>query len=319
MAPSTESLIFPVIEPFASGRITVSSIHNLYYEECGNPAGIPVVILHGGPGSGCTPGQRRFFDPTHYRIILFDQRGCGRSEPVGCTEDNTTQDLVEDIECLRRHLTIDRWLIFGGSWGSTLALAYAATHPQRIQGLLLRGVFLARPCELDWFLYQTRNFFPEAWERFVLPLVQEERTDILASYARRVFGNDPSLNITAARRWNSFEAALISLLPAEPSLSTPLTDEAILARARIQLHYLVNDCFLRDMPLLGQAEKFRHIPCVIVQGRYDMVCPICTAYELHQAWPEADFHIVSDAGHAAFEPGTAAALIAASERFKSIK
>lgn len=319
MVSSAESLIFPAIEPYASGHIAASSVHSFYYEECGNPDGAPVVVLHGGPGSGCTPGQRRFFDPTHYRIVLFDQRGCNRSEPAGCTEDNTTQELVQDIERLRRHLAIDRWMVFGGSWGSTLALAYAATHPQRVQGLVLRGIFLARPCELNWFIYETRNVFPEAWEQFVSPLAQEERTDILTGYARRIFNNDVLLSVRAARHWNAFEAAIVSLLPASTPASAPPTDETILARARVQLHYLANNCFLLDTPLLDQVEKFRHIPAVIVQGRYDMVCPPRTAYELRQAWPEAGFHIVPDAGHAAFEPGTAAALIEATERFKTLK
>jgi proline iminopeptidase len=320
MASSAESLVFPAIEPYTSGHITASSLHRFYYEECGNPTGKPVVVLHGGPGSGCTPGQRRFFDPTHYRIILFDQRGCNRSQPTGCTEDNATQDLVEDIERLRRHLAIDRWMVFGGSWGSTLALAYAATHPERVQEMVLRGIFLARACELKWFLYDARNFFPEAWEEFTSPLAPEECTDILTDYAQRIFGNNTSLNIAAARHWNAFESSIISLLPTAPAPSaSPLSAENILARARIQLHYLVNNCFLLDTPLLDQVDKFRHIPAVIVQGRYDMVCPPRTAYELHQAWPEADFHIIPDAGHAAFEPATAAALIKATERFKSLK
>jgi proline iminopeptidase len=319
MANSSESLIFPAIEPFNAGLISASPIHEIYFEECGDPAGAPVLVLHGGPGSGCTPGQRRFFDPMHYRIILFDQRGCNRSRPQGCTEDNTTRDLVEDIERLRRHLDIDRWMVFGGSWGSTLALAYAAAYPQRVQGLVLRGIFLARRCELNWFLYECRNFFPEAWENLVAPLAPEERSDILASYARRVFDNDSQSNVSAARHWNAFEASIISLLPAPAPTPAPPSDETILARARIQLHYLTNDCFLRNTPLLEQVEKFRHISAVIIQGRYDMVCPPRTAYELHQAWPEADFQIIADAGHAAFEPGTAAALIAATERFKSLK
>jgi proline iminopeptidase len=319
MASTAESLIFPAIEPYASGHVAASSVHNIYYEECGNPAGAPVVVLHGGPGSGCTPGQRRLFDPAHYRIVLFDQRGCNRSEPAGCTEDNTTRDLVQDIERLRRHLAIDRWMVFGGSWGSTLALAYAAAHPYRVQGLVLRGIFLARPCELNWFLYESRNFFPEAWEKFVSPLAPNERSDILAGYAQRLFDDDPALNVSAARHWNAFEASIMSLLPASAPASAPPTDEAILARARVQLHYLANDCFLLETPLLDQVEKFRHIPAVIVQGRYDMVCPPRTAYALHRAWPEADFYMIPDAGHAAFEPGTTAALIEATERFKSLK
>lgn len=317
MQNPVESLIFPSIEPFSTGFIKVSPRHNLYYEECGNPDGTPVVIIHGGPGSGCSPGQRRFCDPSYYRIVLFDQRGCGRSEPAGCIEDNTTQDLVEDIERLRNHLNINKWLVFGGSWGSTLALAYAAHYAQSIKGLILRGIFLARPQELDWFLYRARNFFPEAWSELVALLTQEERKNILSSFAQRVFSADAASNIDAACHWNNFEASIMSLLPAEPS-SPPPTEAAILARSRVQLHYLINHCFLADTPLLSQVDNFRHIPAVIVQGRYDMVCPPLTAYELHQAWPEANFHIIQDAGHSAFEPGTASALIVAMEQFKSI-
>ena len=317
MASPAESLIFPAIEPYHSGLIQTSSAHRFYYEECGNSAGAPVIVLHGGPGSGCTPAQRRFFDPAHHRIILMDQRGCGRSEPAGCIENNTTHDLVADIECLRQHLGIGKWLVFGGSWGSTLALAYAASHPQHILGLLLRGIFLARNTELDWFLYHARNIYPEAWEQFVSILAPEERTDILTAYSRRIYNVDSSLAIPAARTWSAYEAAIMTLLPAEPSSAPALTDAAILARARIQLHYLSNGCFLSQTPLLDQVDNFRHIRATIIQGRYDMVCPILTAQELHRAWPEADLQVIPDAGHAAFEPGIAAALIQATERFKS--
>lgn len=316
MPDLAESLIFPAIEPYSTGWITASSKHRFYYEECGNPAGVPIVVLHGGPGSGCSPKQRRFFDPNHYRIVLFDQRGCGRSEPAGCIEENTTQDLVDDIARLKQHLKLERWFVFGGSWGSTLALAYAAKYPESIQGLILRGIFLARQEELDWFLYQVRNFFPEIWEELVHPLTDTERKNILASFYHRIF-NDDEESLPAARHWNNFEASIMSLLPAEPS-SNPPTDAALLGRARVQLHYLINHCFLLETPLLKQVDRFRHIPATIIQGRYDMVCPPISAHELHAAWPEADFRIIQDAGHAAFEPGTAAALIAATEAFKSI-
>lgn len=318
MATSPESLIFPAIEPFDSGWIETEVPHAIYFEQCGNPAGMPVVVLHGGPGSGCTPAQRRFFDPAHYRIVLLDQRGCGRSEPAGCLDNNTTQALVADLERLRQHLGIERWIVFGGSWGSTLALAYAATHSQRVVGLLLRGIFLARNAELAWFMYHARNIYPEAWAQFVAILPQEERIDILAAYARRIFGSDEAVRIAAARNWNAYEASIMSLLPPEPSSSAAPTDAAILARARIQLHYLMNGCFLSDTPLLDKAPKLRNIPAIIVQGRYDIVCPVVSAYELQQAWPEAELRLIPDAGHAAFEPGTAAALIAATEQFKSL-
>lgn len=316
MPNPAESLIFPAIEPYSTGWIAASPKHNFYYEECGNPDGAPIVVIHGGPGSGCSPGQRRFFDPTHYRIILFDQRGCGRSQPAGCIEENTTTDLVEDIEKLKQHLKLDKWLVFGGSWGSTLALAYAAKYPKSISGLILRGIFLARPKELNWFLYQVCGFFPEAWNELVRPLTTDERQDILSSFYHRVFSEDED-SLSAARHWNGFEASIMSLLPAEPSANPP-TDAALLSRARVQLHYLSNHCFLLETPLLDQVDRFRHIPAIIIQGRYDMVCPPISAYELHTAWPEADFRIIPDAGHAAFEPGIAAALIAATESFKSI-
>lgn len=316
MTNSSERLVFPEIEPYENGLIPTGAGHDFYYEVCGNPSGEPILVLHGGPGSGCNPGQRRFFDPAHYRIVLFDQRGCGRSQPAGRVSENTTQDLVEDIEQLRRHLGIDQWLLFGGSWGSTLALAYATTHPKSVRGMILRGIFMARPSELHWFLYESRTFFPEAWEKLTTPLSPHEHTDILNAYCQRVFDGDYSSSVTAARNWGEFEGNIISLLPPPPS-DTPVPDELVLARTRIQLHYLVNDCFLRDAPLLDRINAIRHIPATIIHGRYDMVCPIISAYELHKAWPEADFQIVPDAGHAAFETGIAAALIMATERFKS--
>lgn len=318
MANSSETLVFPAIEPYESGLIPTGSAHNFYYEACGNPSGVPILILHGGPGSGCNPGQRRFFDPAHYRIILFDQRGCGRSQPAGEVDRNTTPDLIEDIERLRERLGIEQWLLFGGSWGSTLALAYATTHPQRVCGMILRGIFMARPSELNWFLYESRAFFPEAWEQLVAPLAIHERKDILGTYYHRVFGSEPATSVAAAHNWGSFESSIISLLPPPPSDSPPPADELVLARARVQLHYLINDCFLRETPLLDRITVLRQTPAIIVQGRYDMVCPIISAYELHQAWPEADFQVVPDAGHASFEPGITKALLAATERFKSM-
>jgi proline iminopeptidase len=318
MAPTAESFLFPALEPYATGYVSTSSRHHFYYEECGNPAGAPVIVLHGGPGSGCTPAQRRFFDPDHYRVILFDQRGCGRSQPSGCIEDNTTDHLIGDIEQLRLHLGIERWLVFGGSWGSTLAIAYALAHPRRVRGLILRGIFLATPPELDWFLYQSRHFFPEAWQSFVAPLGKEGHHDILAAYQQLIFGTDSSQAVAAAKSWNAYESALISLLPTEPTHPPP-AEEVVLARARIQLHYLVHGCFLGETPLIERIAHVRHIPTVIVQGRYDMVCPPCTAYALHRAWPEAELHMIPDAGHAASEPGITAALVEATEKFKQAR
>jgi proline iminopeptidase len=316
---SSERLVFPEIEPYETGLIPAGASHDFYYEVCGNPSGVPILVLHGGPGSGCNPGQRRFFDPAHYRIVLFDQRGCGRSQPAGQIIENTTQDLIADIERLRRHLGVDQWLLFGGSWGSTLALAYATTHPQFVHGMILRGIFMARSSELRWFLYESRTFFPEAWERLIAPLKKSERENILEAYCQRVFNGDRASSVAAARNWGEFEGNIISLLPPPSSDSPPPPDNLVLARARVQLHYLAHDCFLRESPLLGRVPTIRHIPAVIVHGRYDMVCPIISAYELHQAWPEADLQIVPDAGHAAFETGTATALVAATERFKLLR
>lgn len=277
-----------------------------------------MVVLHGGPGSGCNAGQRRFFDPGHYRIILFDQRGCGRSTPAGGIEQNTIWHLVEDIEALRKHLSISRWLVFGGSWGSTLALAYASTYPQPVAGLVLRGIFLCRPAELDWFVNRSRWFFPEAWERLVSRLEVSERNNIMQAYRQRIFADDHQDAVDAARNWNAFEAAIMKLLPIADSDAGP-DDATTLARARVQLHYLMNLCFLQNRPLLQQVALCRAIPAIIIQGRYDMVCPPLTAYELHQAWPEAAFQMIPDAGHAASEPGTAAALVAATESFKRLQ
>lgn len=308
---SATEILFPALEPSALGWLEVTGGHHIYYEVSGNRHGAPVVFLHGGPGSGCNPAQRRFFDPTFYCIILLDQRGCGRSLPQGGVENNTTWDLVEDIERLRHHLGIARWMVFGGSWGSTLALAYAATYPQVITGMILRGIFLCRNSELDWFLYSVRNFFPEAWQRLAAPLLPEDRQDILRAYHQRVFSGD----VDAARTWNAFEGAIISLCPSPSPIADP--DDALsLARARVQLHYLTNLGFLAQRPLLEQIERFRQIPATIIQGRYDMVCPPVTADELHQTWPEAEYIIIPDAGHSAMEPGIAAALVAATESFK---
>ena len=310
---SSTTTLYPEIAPYAHALLDVGDGHSIYYEQCGNPHGAPVIFLHGGPGSGCNPGQRRFFDPSFYRIILFDQRGCGRSLPQGGVDHNTTSHLVADIERLRQHLDIQQWLVFGGSWGSTLALAYAAAHPKPIKGMILRGIFLSRDSELEWFLHTVNHVFPEAWANLVDPIPEDEQHDLMKAYYRRVFSGD----VEAARTWNAFESAIMTLLP--PPASSKVTDDATtLARARVQLHYLREACFLRDTPLLEQVERFRHIPTRIIQGRYDMVCPPVTADALHRAWPEADYVIVPDAGHSAMEPGVIAALVSATEAFKEI-
>lgn len=308
---TTNVTLYPELEPYAQAWLDVSGGHSIYFEQCGNPHGHPVVFLHGGPGSGCNPAQRRFFDPAYYRIVLLDQRGCGRSKPPGCIEENTTRHLIADIEHLRMHLGIGRWLVFGGSWGSTLALAYAAAHSPAVERMILRGIFLARQSELDWFLYEIRHFFPEAWGRLTDSLRPEERGDILQAYYHRVFSGE----VDAARTWNDFESSIMSLRPQAASNIVP-SEALTMARARVQLHYLHNGCFLAEHPLLTQVERFRSIPTTIIQGRYDMVCPPSTADELHRTWPEAEYVIVPDAGHSAMEPGVIAALIAATESFK---
>jgi proline iminopeptidase len=313
--PLVTSTLFPELEPYRSGHLAVSASHRIYFEECGNPSGIPVVVLHGGPGSGCNPGQRRYFDPAYYRIVLFDQRGCGRSLPLGSIEDNSIQYLADDMELLREHLDIQNWLVFGGSWGSTLALFYASLYKDKVKGLLLRGIFLASKEEIRWFLYDVQKFFPDAWGNFVRPLADAERGNILEAYSRRIFLQQGAEAVAAAKNWNAYELAIMRLLPDTSSAGT--SDDAAVARLRVHLHYLINDCFLQQ-PLLGQINKLRHIPAIIVQGRYDMICPIQTAFALHQAWPEADFRIVADAGHAAVEPGTQSALVEATERFKTL-
>jgi proline iminopeptidase len=314
----SDDTLFPALDPYHHGWLQASALHSIYFEQCGNPDGAPVVVLHGGPGSGCAPAQRRFFDPTYYRIILLDQRGCKRSLPLGCIEENTTRHLADDLEALRKHLGIAQWLVFGGSWGSTLALAYASTYPQAVSGMILRGIFLCRPSELDWFLRQVRHFFPEAWEDLIAPLPASERSDILRAYHRLIFSDDRNAAIASAMRWSRFETAIMSLLP---GTGTPafVDDDVVIGRARVQLHYLLNGGFIDGQALLEQIDKNRHIPAIIVQGRYDMVCPPLTAYELHRAWPEAQFSIIADAGHSAMEPGIASALVAATESFKKIR
>lgn len=317
MAETVTYNLYPELDFYHSDKLNVSEIHSIYYEECGNPNGKPVVFLHGGPGSGCNPNQRRFFDPAHYRIILLDQRGCGRSLPLGETRDNTTDDLVGDIDKLRQHLNIERWLVFGGSWGSTLALTYAIAYPDRVIGLILRGIFLSRDSELDWFLGQSEQFFPEAWNSLLEFIQPNERTDVLEAYKKRIFADDIKISAPAAKRWNDYESSIISLQPSTGS-SNPVSDEVQVARARVQIHYIYNGCFVSRRNLLNEVAGLSHIPTIIVQGRYDMVCPPVTAWQLKQAMPHAAFHMIPDAGHSAMEPGTCGALVAATEKFKSI-
>lgn len=310
---------YPEIQPYRTGYLPVGSGHSIYFEESGNPNGKPVVFLHGGPGGGTSPKQRRFFNPERYRIVLFDQRGCGKSRPHASLVDNTTWHLVQDIEILREHLGIARWQVFGGSWGSTLALAYAEKHPNHVTELVLRGIFLVRRWELEWF-YQsgTSLLFPEAWEKYEALIPPPERDDFIAAYHRRLTSADPAVQKAAARVWSVWEASTSHLLPDEEYIRSCAGDEFSLAFARIESHYFVNGGFLtRENQLIEDVHKIRHLPAVIVQGRYDVVCPMQSAYELAKAWPEARFAIVPDAGHSAYEPGIVHELIAATDAFAS--
>jgi proline iminopeptidase len=311
--------LYPDIEPFDSGMLRVDARHTLYWEQSGNPNGIPVVLLHGGPGAGSSPGQRRFFDPAFYRIVLFDQRGAGRSTPHGELTDNTTPHLVADLEKLRTHLALERWLLFGGSWGSTLALAYAQAHPECCLGLVLRGIFLCRDHEVDWFLHGLRSVFPEAWREFVEPIPEPERQDLLAAYASRLNHPDPAVHMPAARAWSAYEGRCSTLLPNAETLAYFSGDHVALGLARIEAHYFRHRVFLHENALLDNVHRLRKTPAVIVQGRYDMVCPAVTADDLHRAWPEAEYIVVPDAGHSAWEPGIRAQLVAAMERFKAVR
>jgi len=315
-APEAVSPLYPEIEPYASGMLGLDGVHAAYWETSGSPEGIPVVFLHGGPGAGSSSRHRRFFDPAAYRIIVYDQRGAGRSTPLGELRDNTTPHLVADLERLREHLGVARWLVFGGSWGSTLALAYAEAHPARVLGLMLRGIFLCRPSEIDWFLYGLRNVFPEAWDKFAGFLPAAERSDLLASYHRRLVDPDPAVHMPAARSWSLYEGACSTLLPSQETLAHFGDDVVALGLARIEAHYFRNGIFLPPNTLLDNVHRLRGIPGVIVQGRYDMVCPIVSAHELVAAWPEAKYIVVPDAGHSAWEPGIAAALVEACDRFR---
>jgi proline iminopeptidase len=309
--------LYPPIEPFDSGFMAVDAGHELYYEQSGNPSGKPALFIHGGPGGGGDVNARRFFDPAGYRIVILDQRGSGRSRPHASLESNTTWHLVADIETLRQFLGIERWLVFGGSWGSTLALAYAQTHPGAVSEIVLRGIFLLRRVELEWF-YQSgaSMLFPEQWQEFLAPIPHDERRDLLGAYHRRLLSYEHAVRLEAARAWSIWEGATSSLLPNPERAREFGTPEFALALARIETHFFVNRGFFHDEDqLLRGVDAIRTIPAVIVQGRYDVVCPMHTAWTLHEHWPEADWRVVVDAGHSAYEPGSAAELVGATDRF----
>jgi proline iminopeptidase len=311
--------LFPEIQPYSTGFLEAGGGHTLYWEQSGNPGGMPVVLLHGGPGAGAIPAHRRFFDPDHYRIIVFDQRGSGRSSPLGEIEENTLPQLIADMEALRRHLFVGKWHLFGGSWGCTLALAYAQAYPQHCLGLILRGVFLLEQSQVDWFLYGIRMVFPEAWEQFAALIPQEEQGDLLGAYYRRLTCGDPKTEIEAAVRWALYEGGCSSLLPNYETITTDEQKAHALALARIEAHYFSTQIIAEKDSLIGGIDRIRHIPATIVQGRYDMLCPMHTAHRLHSAWPEADYVVVPDGGHSLFEPAIRSRLIEATENAKSIQ
>ncbi|MHC1481452.1 prolyl aminopeptidase [Frateuria aurantia] len=310
--------LYPPIEPYDQDHLAVSPLHRIYYEQSGHPQGKPVVFLHGGPGGGSHPRCRQFFDPAVYRIILFDQRGCGRSTPHAELRENTTWDLVADIERLRLHLGIEQWQVFGGSWGSTLALAYAQTHPERVSELVLRGIFMLRRSELEWFYQQgADHLFPDAWESYLGAIPEVERGDLMSAYYRRLTGTDRAQQLAAAKAWSVWEGSTSHLYQDPAHVAATGEDDFALAFARIECHYFVHGGFFEhDDQLLRNVDRIRNIPATIVQGRYDVVCPLRSAWDLHRAWPEAELRIISDAGHSAFEPGIAAQLVAATNRYR---
>lgn len=315
------SNLFPPIEPYATGRLKVSGIHELYYEEAGNPNGKPILFVHGGPGAGFSPNDRRFFDPSHYRIILFDQRGAGQSTPHAELNENTTPDLISDIEKLRSHLGIDRWILFGGSWGSTLSLLYAEAHPERVRGLILRGIFLCRKSEINWF-YQSgaHQIYPEAWQEYLKPIPENERHDMVSAYYRRLTGSDAGVSLEASRAWSIWEgsASYLNPPPADEIAADYGENKFALAFARVEAHYFYNGIFYQnDNQILDNISKIRQIPTQIVHGRYDIVCPVKNAYDLKRAFPEATLNIV-EAGHASSEPKTRSELLRMTEWFKNL-
>lgn len=312
--------LYPETEPFNTGMLPVSDLHTLYYEEVGQPDGAPILYLHGGPGAGSGPKARQYFDPSFYRAVLYDQRGCGKSTPHAELRENTTWDLVEDIEKLRVHLGIDKWVVFGGSWGSTLAVAYAVTHPEHVLGLILRGIFLGRPFEVDWFYNGgTGLYYPEAYEKFLAVIPEDERDDMVTSYYKRLTSEDPAVRLEAAKAWSVWEGSVSQLIPDTENLDEFEDPEFALAVARIECHYFTNHLFLEDEnELLTKSYDLESIPATIVQGRYDMLCPPVSAWQLKEAMPHAELYMVPDAGHATREPGILHRLLEATEKYKKL-
>jgi proline iminopeptidase len=312
--------LYPPIEPYDTGRLKVSDIHELYYEQCGNPQGKPAVVLHGGPGGGIAPFYRQFFDPTVYRVILFDQRGAGQSTPFACLEDNTTWHLVEDIEKIRKHLDVDKWVVFGGSWGAGLGIAYAEKYPDRVKALVLRGIFTLRREELLWFYQEGASFiFPDAWEKYLAPIPEVERGDLMSAYYRRLTGSDPKVQLECAKAWTTWEMSTSRLYIDPATVERGEDDKFALAFARIESHYFVHGGFFEyEGQLIKEAHKIAHIPATIAQGRYDMVCPMRTAWDLHKVWPSAELVIIPDAGHSAKEPGIIRTLVSGCEKYRHL-
>lgn len=326
MAPKKDNTIrksplldlFPAIKPYSSGYLPVEEPHEIYWEQCGNPDGVPILYLHGGPGAGCSPNANRFFDPDYFRIILMDQRGSGRSTPAACLENNTTEDLIGDIEQLRQHLSIDQWHVFGGSWGSTLALSYAAEKPKHVLSMILRGIFLMEQGGIDWLLYDMKSIFPEAWEQFVSIIPEDRHDDLLEAYYERLTSDDKDVQMEAAISWSLYESACASLIPNYEIVTTEEQKAQALNISAIECHYFRNNLIEAKDSLLKKVDRFRHIPSTIIHGRYDMICPIIYAHQLHNMWPEADYIVVPDAGHSADEPAIRSRLIEATENLKTL-
>lgn len=312
---TVDDVLYPPLEPYRSGRLAVDEVHTLYWEACGNPAGIPVIFLHGGPGAGISPKSRRFFNPAHYHIILFDQRGSGQSTPLGETEANTTPLLIEDIERLRALMGLSQWLVFGGSWGSTLSLAYAQAHPERCLGLVLRGIWLVSDEEIDWWLYGVRQFFPREWEVFAGHVNPEERNDLLGAYRRRMASPDRAVAVAAAQAWSRYEGSCLELIPQASTVDAFGSEAVALGVGRLEAHYFAHKAFLRPQQLLNEVPSIAHLPGFIVHGRYDVICPVRYAHALHDAWPGSVLQVVPDAGHSSYEVGIAKRLVAACDAY----